>query len=85
MAPFIPKSADILQARAILKYQFGLPNELLLNVLDDARYWFEHEEKETYRLVLGKGARSKDSSAIWPYFMFKIPPQVDVKEVEFRS
>jgi hypothetical protein len=63
IARFTPTSADVVQACAILQYQFGLPNEFLLIVLDLVRYWVKHAEKEKYRLVLGKGARSRDSSA----------------------
>ncbi|KAG9195938.1 hypothetical protein G6011_01059 [Alternaria panax] len=53
MTPFVPRRRDVHRTRALLYYRLGLPNELVLDILDKARYWVQvvHENDQTEVLL----------------------------------
>ncbi|KAH7087639.1 hypothetical protein FB567DRAFT_592312 [Paraphoma chrysanthemicola] len=66
MAPYIPSRNCVYDVRTTLA-SFGLPNEIILTILDDARYWVEHRRESTDLKVLMDEAFSLDYSAAYPY------------------
>jgi hypothetical protein len=89
MALFSPSKKDIYDVRAILAFR-KLPNELILAILDRARYWVEFERNCTQDIVLMAERLSFDYSAAFPYCALPLPHlrNVDdevskIREVEF--
>lgn len=88
-----PTRLDVQCVRSILRHQCGLPNELVLLVLDHARYWVECvDEHEEYVAILDS-EWSHDSSHARLYFHLRpfVPPvsedeldeEQKIKEIEF--
>jgi hypothetical protein len=69
MAHYIPASADVHSVRAILAFHH-LPNELVLEILDRARYWVERDHAVEEHRVLMDEDFSLDFSAVYPYLGF---------------
>jgi hypothetical protein len=89
MALFSPSKRDIYDVRAILAFR-KLPNELILIILDHARYWVEFEHSRTQYMVLMDEEFSLDYSAAHPYYEMPPFPLRDadgevpkIREVEF--
>jgi hypothetical protein len=66
MAPYVPDQDDVYSVRSILRGR-KLPNELILTILDHARYWVEHEASRDEYKVLLDGEFSHRFSAACPY------------------
>jgi hypothetical protein len=90
MVPFVPDRADVHSVRAILAHR-KLPNELVLAILDHARYWVEHEENRADYKVLLEEDFSPSFTAACPYYAMLAFPQrhqveseaLKIKEIEF--
>ncbi|EOA89320.1 hypothetical protein ACJQWK_09232 [Exserohilum turcicum] len=90
MAPFIPSRRDVLRTRALLHYRLGLPNELVLDILDKAHYWVERIREFTRHEVLLDDEFSLNYSAACPCLgiYFDSPPtrsreKTKLREMEF--
>ena len=87
MAPFIPDTADVKHVRATLA-SCRLPNELILEILDQATYWVERTHTVEEHRVLLDEEYSLDFSAVYPYFgclAFPEDEQVDNEIPKFRK
>ena len=63
MALFTPTRADVYSARAVLASR-GLPAELVLCILDHARYWVEYlDERSGLMVLMDEGSEDSISSA----------------------
>jgi hypothetical protein len=91
MALFTPTRADVYSARAVLASR-KLPAELVLCILDHARYWVEYLDERTGLTVLMDEAFEDDFSAAHAYFTCLVPAfhgrrkrdeMLRIKEVEF--
>jgi hypothetical protein len=67
MAPYIPNTADVKHVRVTLASR-RLPNELILEILDQATYWVERTHEVQGHKVLLDEEYSLDFSAVYPYF-----------------
>lgn len=68
MAPYVPVRNDVFEVRAILG-RFRLPNELILSILDEARYWTEATYNVMEHRVLLDEEWNLDYSAAFLYLM----------------
>jgi hypothetical protein len=88
MAPWIPSRNCIYRVRTILAAR-KLPNELILAILDYARYWVEQQRHFTDLMVLMDEAFSLNYSAACPYFAVQILRSMSeseapkIQEIEF--
>jgi hypothetical protein len=90
MASFKPTRADVYGVRAILAFR-KLPNELILSILDYARYWTERQDERTDYKILMDEAYALDFSATFPYHVISAFPASNhagsevpkIREVEF--
>ncbi|KAH4126740.1 hypothetical protein HBH68_065720 [Parastagonospora nodorum] len=90
MAPFIPERADVYSVRAILAH-CKLPNELILTILDHARYWVERVESRVgYKMLFDEEFTRSYNAAVSYLAANAIPPgdptdaeTPKLKEVEF--
>ncbi|KAF2128587.1 hypothetical protein P153DRAFT_367701 [Dothidotthia symphoricarpi CBS 119687] len=95
MALFTPRREDVYSVRAILM-SFRLPNELVLDILDQARYWTEASYSVTDHRALLDEAWTLDYSAasaylVAPAFHYEIirlksgpkPESSKIREIEF--
>jgi hypothetical protein len=90
MALFSPSTTDIYYVRAILASR-RLPNELILAILDHARYWVEWQRGRDQFMILMDEDFSLDYSAAHPYYALPaFPERLDtddevtrIREVEF--
>jgi hypothetical protein len=91
MASFTPTSIAVYSVRASLA-TLGLPNELILDILDQAGYWVERKHQCTRYEVLLHDDFSSDFSATHSYlsmpaFLERLPALVTetpkIKEIEF--
>jgi hypothetical protein len=64
---FAPQQKDVYRARAYLHLRLGLPNELVLDILDKARYWVERTRESNEYEVLHDEEFSTNFSAALPY------------------
>jgi hypothetical protein len=90
MASFKPTRADVYGVRAILAL-CKLPNELILSILDYARYWTERQNERTDYKILMDEVYALDFSATYPYHVMSAFPASNhvgsevpkIREVEF--
>ncbi|XPS76294.1 hypothetical protein M3J09_008347 [Ascochyta lentis] len=87
MALFVPTLHDFESARTIL-VSLRPPNELVLCILDEARYWMEVETSSREHVVLVDGAWSLDYSAAYPYlyvpaYHWPHLPHLKIREIAF--
>jgi hypothetical protein len=90
MAPFVPEQDDVHSVRSILR-GCKLPNELIMAIIDHARYWVEREESRAEHKVLMDEEFSQSFSAACPYYAMPAFPirystkseLPKIKEVEF--
>lgn len=90
MTPFIPARADIHEVRTILA-SHNLPNELILSILDYARYWCQRSHAVEEHRVLMDEDFDPLYSAAYPYLGFEVfsPSQYvgqeipKIREIEF--
>jgi hypothetical protein len=85
MTPFVPTLHDVETTRALLA-SFGLPDELALLILDEARYWVEIVTESREHVVLVDRDWSLDYSAIYPYIYTPAHPQfsrLKIREITF--
>ncbi|KAL6708217.1 hypothetical protein ACN47E_003401 [Coniothyrium glycines] len=94
MAPFIPARVDIQRTRAYLHHRLGLPNELVLTILDEARYWVERTgDCSDHVALLDSEWSTTSSSYAYPYLGMPAFPSGSlstligetpkIKEIEF--
>ncbi|OWY55193.1 hypothetical protein AALT_g6796 [Alternaria alternata] len=90
MMPFAPRRRDVHRTRALLHYRLGLPNELVLDILDKARYWVEVKHVNDQTSVLLDEEFSDDFSAALPMLRIVIDrPEIahretsKLREIEF--
>lgn len=90
MRPFVPRRRDVHRTRALLHHRLGLPNELVLDILDKARYWVEHVHENDRTLVILDEEFSDNFSAASPLMriIFDKPETTHhetprLKEIEF--
>ena len=88
--PFAPRRRDVHRTRALLHYRLGLPNELVLDILDKARYWVEVKHVNDQTSVLLDEEFSDDFSAALPMLRIVIDrPEIahretsTLREIEF--
>jgi hypothetical protein len=79
--PFVPEQQDVYRARAYLHYRLGLPNELVLDILDKARYWVERTRASSQYEVLHDEEFSTNFSAALPY----LGVQLDIRTTASRE
>jgi hypothetical protein len=90
MTPFIPARADIYEVRAILASR-EIPNELILSILDLARYWIRRSHAIEQHIVLMDEEYDTEYSAAYPYLGLEafFPSQYTgqetpkIREIEF--
>tara|TARA_R110002003_G_scaffold33_3_gene2071 strand:- start:9167 stop:9475 length:309 start_codon:yes stop_codon:yes gene_type:complete len=88
MATWLPSRNCVYRVRTILAAR-KLPNELILAILDYARYWVEQQRYCTDLMVLMDEAFSLNYSAAYPYFAVQILRSMSeseapkIKEIEF--
>ncbi|KAF2823730.1 hypothetical protein CC86DRAFT_59269 [Ophiobolus disseminans] len=73
MEPFVPTRRDVLLVRAEL-FSHGLPTELILEILDHARYWVERQHESTALRVLMDEEYDTEYTAAYPYLEMKAFP-----------
>ncbi|CAG5188102.1 uncharacterized protein ALTATR162_LOCUS11870 [Alternaria atra] len=81
MTPFVPRRRDVHRTRALLHHRLGLPNELVLDILDKAHYWVEHVHENDQTTVLLDEDFSDDFSAAHP--LLRIP--IDKRKIARRE
>jgi hypothetical protein len=88
--PFVPTERDLREARSVLA-SLGFPTELVLDILEFARYWPEVTHDSTSQMSLRDRDWSLNASTISLYLEAHIPQddprfadsKVKVKEIEF--
>ncbi|KAF2184669.1 hypothetical protein K469DRAFT_633387 [Zopfia rhizophila CBS 207.26] len=80
--PFIPSSVDVQTVRSILASR-GLPAELVLEILDYARYWVPYTNEYTVGCKMADEEWSLDFSQARLYNWARLPP-VDPIACEYR-
>ncbi|KAF1942101.1 hypothetical protein EJ02DRAFT_466085 [Clathrospora elynae] len=90
MAQFSAARADIYHAHALLHYRLGLPNELVLDILEKARYWIEETREISHYEALLDTEFSPNFSTAFPYMGARAIPvthprhgTLKIREIEF--
>jgi hypothetical protein len=91
ITPFAPKRQDVYRTRAYLHHRLGLPNELVLDILDKARYWVELIYQNERHEVLLDQEFSPGFSAALPFLGVPINSNITtasretgkLREIEF--
>ena len=90
ISPFEPRQTDVYRARSYLHHRLGLPNELVLDILDKAKYWVARKRESNDHEVLLDGEFSTNFSAALPYLGVHVDGSTTasgetrkVREIEF--